>query len=413
MAADGKPAMNYEAYIQPHRLPDVRPRERQSDPLRNDPDEPFFIRTHQAFEIWFAQLLDELEHARRLFAQPAPYYVPETDIPAIVKHLRRAAGIFDLVREHLPLLETLDTTSFYNFRKHLFGASGTQSYRFREVEWLIGLLEPDLLAYAKQKIALDRRVGGKGASPAEPEYESLRDYQEQWRGRWDARRGQFRGGAFDALPATGAALQRRMVDIGRDGTLRTHALAWLARTAFPAPRGGHPDASHGGLFTARFETAYMAAQTDDLRRMDALQTIGKAAVTRASRAARQRLRFFFRRPERRAVVFLLQFADQPLLSWPASVVEALLELEEAFANWRDRHVAMVARVLGGGRISTLGAAGSGLQYLRATLPKRAFPEIWDARSFLLSRDEAGGIYSARQLGAYGFLTEKRPPTARS
>jgi hypothetical protein len=71
---------------------------------------------------------------------------------------------------------------------------------------------------------------------------------------------------------------------------------------------------------------------------------------------------------------------------------------------------MVARVLGGGRISTLGAAGSGLQYLRGTLPKRAFPEIWDARSFLLSRDEAKGIYSARQLGAFGFLTEKRRPT---
>lgn len=411
MPTDGKPAINYEAYILPHRLPDVRPREMQADPLRNNPDEPFFIRTHQAFEIWFAQILDELEHARRLFAQPAPYYVPETDIPAIVRHLRRAAGIFDLVREHLPLLETLDTISFYNFRKHLFGASGTQSYRFREIEWLIGLLERDLLAYTKQKIDLDRRLSGNAAGPAEPEYDSLRDYQEQWRSRWNGRRGRFNAGTFDGLPATGEALRHRMAEIGRDGSLRRHALAWLARTAFPAPRGGRPDARHGDLFAERFEKAYMAAQADDLRRMDALQNVGKGAIARASRAARHRVRFFFRRPERRAIVFLLQFPDQPLLSWPASVVEALMELEEAFANWRDRHIAMVARVLGGGRISTLGATGSGLQYLRATVPKRAFPEIRDARSFLLSRDEAHGIYGVRELGAYGFLTEKRRPTA--
>ena len=408
MPADGKPAMNYEAYILPHRLPEVRPRERPADPLRGGPDEAFFIRMHQAFEIWFAQLLDELAHARRLLARPAPYYVPESDIPAVVKHLRRAAGIFDLVREHLPLLETLDTTSFYNFRKHLFGASGTQSYRFREVEWLMGLLEPDLPVYARSKIALDRRLGG-GASPTQQEHESLDAYQQQWRGRWDARRGVFRDGAFDGLPATDEALRRRMQDIAQNGTLRRHALAWLARTAYPAPRGGQPEPRHGERCTARFEAAYMAAQGDDLARMEALQHVGREAIARARRAARRRMRFFFRRPERRAIVFLLQFADQPLLSWPASVVEALLELEEAFANWRDRHVAMVARVLGGGRISTLGASGSGLQYLRSTLPKRAFPEIWDARSFLLSRDEAAGIYGARELGAYGFVTETRPP----
>ncbi len=65
--ADAKQAMNYEIYIQPHRLPEVRPRQDSADP-----DEQFFIRTHQAFEIWFAQALAELEHARTLLAQPAP-----------------------------------------------------------------------------------------------------------------------------------------------------------------------------------------------------------------------------------------------------------------------------------------------------------------------------------------------------
>ena len=98
-------------------------------------------------------------------------------------------------------------------------------------------------------------------------------------------------------------------------------------------------------------------------------------------------------PERRALLFILQFAAQPLLAWPAALLEALLELDEAYLIWRDRHIAMVARVLGGGRISTTGAPSSGLQYLQRTLAKRAFPEIWDARTFLLGQREASSVYS--------------------
>ena len=60
----------------------------------------------------------------------------------------------------------------------------------------------------------------------------------------------------------------------------------------------------------------------------------------------------------------------------------------------------------------MGATGSGLAYLRATLQRRVFPEIWDARSFMLSDEEASGIYSRKQLSRYGFLHEKRPPRSR-
>ncbi len=66
--ADGKQPMNYESYILPHQLPEVRPREHG-----DGPDEQFFIRTHQAFEIWFAQALAELErHLANLGASEQP-----------------------------------------------------------------------------------------------------------------------------------------------------------------------------------------------------------------------------------------------------------------------------------------------------------------------------------------------------
>ena len=416
MTGDVKSRMNYENYILPHELPDVRPREMHSDPLRNDPNEAFFIRTHQAFEIWFAQILDELEHARRLLAQPGPYFVKESDVPDVVKHVRRAAAIFDLVREHLPVLETLDTTSFYKFRKHIFGASGTQSARFREIEWLMGLNDGDILTYLTRKIALESRITSatdrkhvKSDSQFQNEFKSLSDYQSQWAEMWDKRQKRFKPKNFKGMPAAEATLCERQLDLASNGSLRQHAMSWLARTTFPPPRGGRPHARHSDLFAEKFITAYMAAHSKDTGRLADLQGISKAEIAKIDRQALQRIRFFFRDPPRRAIVFLLQFSDEPLLAWPASFVEALLELEQAFSNWRDRHVAMVARVLGGGRISTLGSAGSGLQYLRGTLPRRVFPEIWDARSFMLSNEEALTIYTQKQLGRFGFLHEKRPP----
>jgi tryptophan 2,3-dioxygenase len=59
--------------------------------------------------------------------------------------------------------------------------------------------------------------------------------------------------------------------------------------------------------------------------------------------------------------------------------EALLDHDEAFAHWRARHVLMVERQIG----SKTGTGGSsGAQYLRTTLGKRFYPELWGVRSHL-------------------------------
>jgi tryptophan 2,3-dioxygenase len=59
--------------------------------------------------------------------------------------------------------------------------------------------------------------------------------------------------------------------------------------------------------------------------------------------------------------------------------EALLDHDEAFAHWRARHVLMVERQIG----SKTGTGGStGAQYLRTTLGKRFYPELWEVRSQL-------------------------------
>ncbi|TMF53096.1 MAG: tryptophan 2,3-dioxygenase [Chloroflexi bacterium] len=59
--------------------------------------------------------------------------------------------------------------------------------------------------------------------------------------------------------------------------------------------------------------------------------------------------------------------------------EALLDHDETFAHWRARHVLMVERQIG----SKTGTGGSsGARYLRGTLDKRFYPELWEVRSQL-------------------------------
>ncbi len=84
--------------------------------------------------------------------------------------------------------------------------------------------------------------------------------------------------------------------------------------------------------------------------------------------------------ERRGSPSLLQiYKDREHYGDLFSLCEALLDHDETFAEWRSRHVLMVERQIG----SKPGTGGSsGARYLRSTLDKRFYPELWDVRSDL-------------------------------
>lgn len=61
------------------------------------------------------------------------------------------------------------------------------------------------------------------------------------------------------------------------------------------------------------------------------------------------------------------------------LAEKLVDIDDAFATWRHKHVLTVSRIIGGKR-GTGGTAG--VAYLQQTLAKRAFPELWSLRTLL-------------------------------
>lgn len=399
--------MTYADYIKADKLPLVEPR----SPRKKDPDEPFFIRTHQAFEIWFSQILDELEYARKLLARSN---VPEKDCPLVEQHVRRAAEIFDLLRAHLPLLESLDTSSFYDFRRPLFGASGSQSVRFIEVEWTLGLFAPDLLEYLEGREPHEKGLGATAKNP-EPGTELSESKRSDARipARADLERRslrQYRSGfSKEALEKRGVPdLTARFEShpaVAKRHTVRRWLFEWLRRTPFPPLGDGQPDKpdpANGPHFHERLWKALAKAQRQDMTKSPTGSERRAVEIEDSMRQLKARFDWFAAEDARRAIVFILQFAEQPLLSRPAALLNAFLQLDEALTNWRERHVTMVARVLGGGRISTMGQAHSGLDYLFATVHKRAFPELWDARTFLLGTREARSMYPKIAWSGYEF-----------
>ncbi|MEZ5409952.1 MAG: tryptophan 2,3-dioxygenase family protein [Acidimicrobiales bacterium] len=108
----------------------------QSDPVEHD--ELLFIVIHQIYELWFKEVLHELDELVE--------YLNE-DRPALSGHqLKRVLKILKTLVAQLDVLETMTPLEFGSFRAFLARSSGFQSAQFRELEFLLGLKDPAHLA---------------------------------------------------------------------------------------------------------------------------------------------------------------------------------------------------------------------------------------------------------------------------
>ena len=112
----------------------------QSGPEGHNPapsnHEMHFIVTHQAFELWFKQIIRELKQALSLMNQNE---IDERNIPIIVEHLERCSEIFRLLASQWKVMETLSPQDFLAFRDRLGTSSGFESWQMRALEMIMGL----------------------------------------------------------------------------------------------------------------------------------------------------------------------------------------------------------------------------------------------------------------------------------
>jgi tryptophan 2,3-dioxygenase len=113
----------------------------QVDPPAHD--ELLFITVHQAYELWFKQLLHELEAARDAMRPAAPC---QAALWRAGQLLRRTHVIERLLVSQIDVLETMTPQDFLEFRAALAPASGFQSVQFRELEFLSGVKDERFVA---------------------------------------------------------------------------------------------------------------------------------------------------------------------------------------------------------------------------------------------------------------------------
>lgn len=125
-------------------------------PLSTPPhhDEMLFIVIHQVYELWFKQLLHELDAAANA--------LDRDDLHRVGKRFRRIHTIQRLLEQQVDILETMTPQEFNQFRDNLNPASGFQSVQFRELEFACGIRRTEVLQWIElddvQRARLERRL---------------------------------------------------------------------------------------------------------------------------------------------------------------------------------------------------------------------------------------------------------------
>lgn len=101
-------------------------------------DEMLFIVIHQAYELWFKQILFEADSVAELMGKPV-LNDNSPDMQVVVHRLKRVVTILKVLVQQIDIMETMTPMDFLDFRDMLRPASGFQSYQFKVLEARLGL----------------------------------------------------------------------------------------------------------------------------------------------------------------------------------------------------------------------------------------------------------------------------------
>jgi tryptophan 2,3-dioxygenase len=143
------PAITYGSYLKVDELLALQ-QPRSAGP---EHDEMLFIVIHQVYELWFKELLHELDRASRLLTGDDTHRAQHT--------LKRILTILKVMVAQLDILETMTPLEFLSFRERLEAASGFQSDQFRQIEFALGAKSSKAIARfpegTRARAALERR----------------------------------------------------------------------------------------------------------------------------------------------------------------------------------------------------------------------------------------------------------------
>ena len=326
----------YSDYIELDKiLNSQHPRSFQSPEEGND--EMLFIIIHQVYELWFKQILFELDLVRHIFTQ-GRINDNSDDLSKVVQKLKRIGKILELINQQVSVLETMTALDFLEFRNLLLPASGFQSKQFRLIEAKLGL-------------KMDQRY--------------KREYYKY------TRRGSLSEADLQAVDRAES-----------EPTLKELLVRWLERMPYldeqywqeykQSIESDHEDRHKFWVdYRNAYKTSLSGNEADRLAEFDRVFfEQGRGNVPPAAM---------------RAALFITIYRNLPIFHLPFELLNTLSEIDELLSNWRYRHFLMVRRMIGL-RVGTGGTSGAG--YLEGTLSQHyAFREITELATFLIERSK--------------------------
>lgn len=328
-----RPPVYYSEYLQLEKILNAQLPESQKEGIRAD-DEMLFVIIHQTYELWFKQILHELNIVRSIFKQPN---VPDNspDIYNSVHRLKRVCSILTILVDQISVMETMTPLDFLDFRDLLRPASGFQSIQFKIIEATLGLNYEN--RYGKDYYLSQLNDEDINRVKRAEEEESLIVLLNRW---------------LERMPFC------------------QDTIYWELDKETPPIN--HP-------FWERYRKTYAAGLLSAEQKN--LETFDQIFINEADYPEDRRLSS----KASRNAFFIMLYRDYPLLQLPYELLSTLLEIDELLSLWRHRHIHMVQRTIGK-RVGTGGSTGAA--YLKAAADSHAiFKEIAELTSFLLPRHE--------------------------
>lgn len=307
-------------------------------------DEMLFIVVHQAYELWFMEILWELDDVIDAFGRE----LDEADMARVNSRFRRITKIQELLLTQIDVLETMTSLDFLDFRDHLVPASGFQSMQFRLIENRLGVRPEDRVNFGgapyTQRLHGEQREAVL-ASEKEP---NIHDLVADWLERTPFLR------EFDFWTVYKDAV-RDMLESDREIVRANPELSDEEREA-QLRSFDHTFQQYEAIF-------------DPEKHAKLVETGKRRLSHRAFQAA----------------LFISLYRDLPALHQPYDLLELLMDVDEGFTTWRYRHALMTQRMIGR-RVGTGGSAGAA--YLTKNAEKsRSFGDLFALPTFLIPREK--------------------------
>lgn len=306
-------------------------------------DEMLFITVHQTYELWFKQILFELDSVLATFQKDS---IPERELGVASARLERIVSVLKLIIGQVDVLETMTPMDFLDFRDMLYPASGFQSFQWRLIETKLGLRLGDRLAYNQAPFYKSLTEDQQSLMMSVLESESLFESVEKWLERTPF----LQGENFNFWDSYKQAVNKMFQDdmnVVRNNT----------------------------RLTEEEKKRDLTGLENTLKSFDAL--FSEDVYNKLRDEGQYRLSY----KALHAAILIPLYRHQPILQTPFRIIRALLDIDETMTTWRYRHAMMALRMLGQ-KIGTGGSSGH--KYLAdATAKHKIFGDFFNLTTFFI------------------------------